>query len=270
MAHLNLLTFDIEEWFQANYRMPGDRPMPERDDRLERNVERLLDICVRHGATASFFVLGETAERYPGLVGEIKRRGHEIASHGYRHALVYDRTPQDFAADLRRSIALLENLAGERVRGFRAPSWSIGPHMDWFFALLAENELIYDSSLFPMKTFLYGDSTAEAFPHKVRDIFEFPASTFRFLGRRVPFASGFFFRFFSSSVIRRAIRSLNRRGLPAMICLHPREIDPSAPRLALPLRERFIHYHGIRSTERKLTHLLDSFRFVSIREYLNL
>ncbi|MGB7295251.1 MAG: polysaccharide deacetylase family protein [Candidatus Aminicenantales bacterium] len=270
MTHLNLLTFDIEEWFQANYRLPGERPMPERDSRLERNVERLLAICARHGATATFFVLGETAERHPGLVGKIKRRGHEIASHGYRHSLIYDRTPQEFAADLRKSIGLLENLAGEKVRGFRAPSWSVGRHMNWFFSLLAENGLAYDSSLFPLKTFLYGDSRAKAFPHKINDIVELPASTFRFLGKRIPFASGFFFRFFSSSVIRRAVRSLNRRGLPAMICLHPREIDPSAPRLPLPPRERFIHYHNIHSTERKLERLLGSFRFVSIREYLNL
>ncbi len=270
MIPSNLLTFDIEEWYQANYRPLGDRPRPERDDRLEANVERLLVTCDRHRATATFFVLGETADRHPEIVRKIKSFGHEIASHSYTHTLVYDRTPQEFAADLRRSIEILQNLTGEKVLGFRAPSWSVDREMGWFFELLEENGLVYDSSLFPAKTFLYGDSRAEDSPHKLGGISEFPASTFRFLGKRIPFASGFFFRFFPSRVIKKSIRSLNRRSRPAMICLHPREVDPDAPRLALPPRERFIHYVHVRSTEAKLNSLLSSFRFISIREYLNL
>ena len=266
----NLLTFDIEEWFQANYQALAGRPRPGGDDRLESNVGRILDICRRYGATASFFVLGETAERHPSLVEEIKRQGHEVASHGFSHALVREQTPAEFAADLKAAAGLLERLAGKRVIGFRAPSWSANQRMRWFFDLLGKNGFVYDSSLFPVKTFLYGDSRAVRFPHKIGDVFEFPASTFRLSGIRIPFLNGFFFRFFPLNFSKTAIRSLNRRGQPAMVCLHPREIDPDAPRLALPPRERFIHYFGVRATEGKLERLLAAFRFISIREYLNL
>ncbi len=264
----NLLTFDIEEWFQANYRALAGRPGAERDDRLESNAGRLLDICERRGARATFFVLGETAERHPGLVQEIKGRGHEVASHGFHHVLVREQRPIDFAADLKTSAALLERLAGEKIVGFRAPSWSVDRRMGWFFEALGKSGFVYDSSLFPVKTFLFGDGRAGRFPHKIGSILEFPASTFRFSGKRIPFASGFFFRFFPFKVIRNNVRALNRQRRPAMVCLHPREIDPDAPRLALPPRESFIHYLGVRATEGKLDRLLATFRFVSIRDYL--
>ncbi|MEW5902101.1 MAG: polysaccharide deacetylase family protein [Acidobacteriota bacterium] len=270
MAVTNLLTFDVEEWFRANYSSLRDFEEPENDARIEPNVERILNLCARHQATATFFILGQTAERFPGLVRKIRECGHEIASHGHAHALIYNQPPQAFAADLKKSLAGLEAIIQERILGYRAPSWSAYSHWDWFFEILQRNGLVYDSSLFPAKTFLYGDRRAERFPHQIKGLIEIPASTLMLAGRRIPFSSGFFFRLCPSGLIRHGIRSLNRLGLPAMVCLHPREIDTASPRLKLPPRERFIHYTGIRNAEHKLDRLLSSFHFCSIRDYLGL
>ena len=264
----NLLTFDIEEWYHANFPAAGIPEKQSLDERLESNVQKLLDLCEKHDARATFFVLGETAEKYPGAVLRIKEKGHEIASHGYRHELVYSLAPEAFAADLRKSMDVLEPLARQKIIGYRAPSWSVLHHMGWFFDILKKNGLAYDSSLFPAKTYLYGDRRAQRFPHKINGLDEIPASTL-VLGRwRIPFASGFFFRFFPYFLIRAGIRNLNRRGQPGMICLHPREMDASSPRLALPPRDRFIHFFHLKTTEIKLDKLLAAFKFCSIRDYL--
>ena len=265
---INLLTFDIEEWFQANYPEVESPNKFEHDDRLEFNVRRLLNLCERHKTRATFFILAQTAERYPGVILRIKERGHEIASHGYHHALVYQQAAEEFAADLGKSLDILEGITQEKILGYRAPSWSVFSYLEWFYKTLERNGLVYDSSLFPAKTFLFGDKQAGRFPHRINGITEFPASTLSFLGRRIPFANGFFFRFFPSFFIKMGINILNKRGQPAMICLHPREIDAASPRLALPRRERFIHYVNLKTAEKKLDALLRSFKFCSIKDYL--
>ena len=266
----NLLTFDVEEWFHANYSAVEIPEKQDQDERLERNVQKLLGLCEKHKARATFFVLGETAERYPKAVLRIREKGHEVASHGYRHDLVFRLTPEAFAADLKKSIAILEEIAQEKILGYRAPSWSTFRHLEWFFDILEKNGLIYDSSLFPAKTYLYGDRLAERFPHRIHNLNEIPASTLA-LGRwRIPFGSGFFFRFFPYFFIKTGIKTLNKKGQPGMICLHPREIDASSPRLALPPRERFIHFVNLKTAAQKLDKLLSTFRFCSIREFLSL
>lgn len=264
----NLLTFDVEEWFQANYPEVEVSKKFEHDERLELNVEKLLDLCEKHKARATFFILAQTAEKYPGVLLRIKERGHEIASHGYRHALVYRQAAGEFAADLRKSLGILEGMTKEKIIGYRAPSWSVFSSLDWFYEILEKNGLVYDSSLFPAKTFLFGDKRARRFPHRINGITEFPASTLSFFGWRIPFANGFFFRFFPYLVIKRGINILNKNGQPAVICLHPREIDAASPRLALPCREKFIHYVNLKTAAKKLDALLGSFKFCSIRDYL--
>jgi len=277
---INLLTFDVEEWFQANYpsvRSEGESPRlrssrfrVEGDARLEANLARILHLCEKSGATATFFVLGQTAERYPEIIPMIKKAGHEIASHGYAHVLVCAQSAASFRADLGRSLDLLRNLAGEKILGYRAPSWSVFQHLDWFFDALKEGGLVYDSSLFPARTFLYGDRSAPRFPHRIRGLLEIPASTLSWAGLRIPFASGFFFRVFPLAFIRHGIRTLNRKNHPVMVCLHPREIDILSPRPSgWSPRDRFIHCVGTRTAERKLERLLQEFQFCAIREYLS-
>jgi polysaccharide deacetylase family protein (PEP-CTERM system associated) len=267
---MNLLTFDVEEWFQANYPSTAFAPRVEVDERLEVNVRGLLDLCAEHQARATFFILGRTAERHPRLIPLIQEKGHEIASHGYEHILVYEQTPEVFRADLKKSLAVLEGISRQGILGYRAPSWSINTRLPWFFDLLEKHGLAYDSSLFPTRTFLYGDSRARRFPHSIGNLIEIPASTMSLFGLRIPFASGFFFRLFPGFFISLGIRALNRRGQPAMLCLHPREVDVSSPRLKLSRKERFIHYVNIKTARKKLTGLLASFSFCSIKDYLSL
>ena len=277
---INLLTFDVEEWFRANYPSVSRRgqenpPRPtagfrEEDVRLDMNVKRILDLCAQYGAKATFFVLGQTAKRYPRLVHRIMDAGHEIASHGYEHALVYKMTPEAFRTDLRKSLELLESLTGAKILGYRAPSWSVFLPMSWFFDELKKNGLIYDSSLFPARNFLYGDKTAPRFPHPVDGLVEIPASTLAWLGHRVPFASGFFFRVSPLPFIRMGIRALHRKKQPVMVCLHPREVDPEAPKpIGWSWRDRWVHSFGTRGAARKLEHLLEEFSFSSIRDFLS-
>jgi polysaccharide deacetylase family protein (PEP-CTERM system associated) len=267
---LNLLTFDVEEWFQANYPSTASTSKVEVDERLEVNVRGLLDLCAEHQARATFFILGRTAERHPRLVPLIQEKGHEIASHGYEHILVYEQTPESFGADLRKSLDVLGGISRQSVLGYRAPSWSVNTRLPWFYDILESYGLAYDSSLFPARTFLYGDNRARRFPHCIGNLIEIPASTVSLFGLRIPFASGFFFRLFPGFIIRFGIRALNRRGQPAMICLHPREIDVCSPKLKLPRKERFIHYVNIKTARNKLAGLLASFSFCSIQDYLSL
>lgn len=267
---LNLLTFDVEEWFRANYPSTTLSSQVEVDERLEVNIRVLLDLCAEYQARATFFILGRTAERHPGIVTLIQEKGHDIASHGYEHILVYEQTPEIFRADLKKSLAVLEGISQQRILGYRAPSWSISTRLPWFFDILKKHGLAYDSSLFPARTFLYGDSRARRFPHSIGNLIEIPASTLSLFGLRIPFASGFFFRLFPGFFISLGIKTLNRRGHPAMLCLHPREVDVSSPRLELTRKGRFIHYVNIKTARRKLVGLLASFSFYSIRDYLSL
>lgn len=278
---INLLTFDVEEWFQANYpsvgreaKRKGSFLSPtasfiEEDSGLEANLERILELCAKHRAGATFFVLGRTAERYPWLIRRIARAGYEIASHGYEHKLIYNLTPDAFRMDLQKSLTILERLSGEKVLGYRAPSWSVFRSMGWFFEELKKSGLIYDSSLFPARTFLYGEKDAPRFPHSLGGLIEIPASTLEWKRVRVPFSSGFFFRAFPVAFIQRGIRALHRERQPAMLCLHPREIDPKTPRPAgWNWRDRFLHSFGTGRADRKLELLLEKFSFTSISDYL--
>lgn len=267
---LNILTFDIEEWFQANY--PGFEMELENleDTKLEENVCRLLEICRRHQAKATFFILGTTAEKCPSLIPMIKSDGHEIACHGYRHNLLYDLSPSEFELELKKALQILESQAGEKIIGFRAPSWSIRKDMAWFFLLLEKYGLVYDSSLFPLKTFLYGEKGMWPRPHFIGQLLELPPSIITFSLVKIPFSGGFYFRLLPYFLIKKGIKRLNQHGLPAIVYLHPREIDPDSPRLPLPLKSRFIHYFGLKRALTKLQTLLQDFRFTSVRDYFGL
>lgn len=264
---LNILTFDVEEWYQANY--PGLKMKPENfeDINLEENIRRLLELCRQHQAKATFFIIGTTAEKYPRLIPMIKAGGHEIACHGYRHNLIYDLSPTEFEIELNRALQILESQVGEKIIGFRAPSWSIRKDMAWFFQILEKTGLVYDSSLFPLKTFLYGEKGVDPKPHFIGQLLELPPSIITFSLFKIPFSGGFYFRVLPYFMIKLGIKKLNQDGLPAIVYLHPREIDPNSPRLPLPLKPRFIHYFGIKKGLAKLQTLLQDFRFTSIRDY---
>ena|SRR3989344_4720 len=262
----NILTFDIEEWYDANYKNIDLAGSDLQKSNLENEVREILDLCERYQAKATFFILGKAAQKNPDSVKMIQEKGHEIASHGYEHRLVYNLSPLEFKADLKKSLEILESITGEKVFGYRAPSWSIKKETAWIYPILAEMGLKYSASCFPVKTFLYGMPDAPRFPYLIKNILEIPVSTIRILGKNIPFSGGAYFRFLPEFLIKTGIRSINRQGKPAIIYLHPREIDKKAPRLNLPFKEKLIHYWGISQTKNKLKNILKDFNFTSINE----
>lgn len=269
----NILTIDVEEWFHANYTSNVFDSSKNYQVRVTDNTMRLLDLFDDYNAKATFFVLGYVAERHPDLIKTIHNRGHEIASHGYGHQLIYNQTPDEFREDVRKSVELLENIIGQAVKGFRAPSWSIVEQSKWAWEVLEELGLKYDASVFPIKNFLYGlpDSPTSIYTpcYKGRNLnlYEIPASTIQIAGKNMPFSGGFYFRVLPYPVIRRCINVLNQVNLPAIIYLHPREIDPNQPRLPLSFKDGLIHYWGIKKCEEKFITLLKDFTFTTISEF---
>ncbi len=272
---VNALTIDVEEYFHPNA-MDATVSPAEWDSlphRVERNTLRVLDLLDEHRVRATFFMLGWVAERWPHLLDEVARRGHEVASHGYAHRLVYRQTPRQFRADVVRSKAVIEDRLGAPVCGFRAASYSLVEHTLWALDVLIEEGFRYDSSVFPIRHDIYGIPNFSRFTVKIRrpggEIFEIPASTVRLLGRNWPVAGGGYFRLFPYGLTRRALRHLNgREGAPAIVYLHPWELDAEQPRLAASAKARFRQYTNLSRTEARLRRLLRDFRFGPIGEAL--
>jgi polysaccharide deacetylase family protein (PEP-CTERM system associated) len=272
----NALTFDVEEYFHAEAFARVLRPeeWPTLESRVTRATERLLDILDRDRVRATFFVLGWVAERHPSLVREIASLGHEIACHGYGHRMIQHLTRQEFELDVTRAKRALEDATGRAVLGYRAPTFSIMHETLWSLDVLAEAGFRYDSSIFPVVHDRYGISDAPRFPHRLRapngcEITEFPMSTVEILGRRLPVAGGGYFRLFPYELTRRAITRINARdGRPAMVYLHPWEIDPDQPRLPVGPLTRFRHLVNVGRTEARLTRLLSDFSFAPAAEVL--
>lgn len=270
------LSVDLEEYFQvSNF----DRVLSRSDwDGLPRRVEaqthRLLDRFDETGSRATFFILGWVAEREPRLIRQIAERGHEIACHGYDHRLVYDLPPDVFRADLVRARRAIEDAAGVRPVGYRAPSYSITRRSLWALDVLADEGFEYDSSIFPTRHPRYGIPDFSRTPVLIqlaggRTIREFPMTTLPLGRMNLPLAGGAYLRFFPPLVFRLGLDRLTRRGEPVVLYIHPWEIDPEQPRLAAGLRVRINHYFNLGRTEGRLVSLLRRFRFESLRDVLD-
>jgi polysaccharide deacetylase family protein (PEP-CTERM system associated) len=260
----NALTIDVEDYFQVSALAPHiDRASwDERPCRVERNVGRLLELLAQHRTRATFFTLGWIAKRYPQLVREIVAGGHELASHGYAHLRASEQDPIGFRHDVRDAKALLEDIAGEPVQGYRAPSFSIGHTNPWAFDVLADEGYRYSSSVYPVQHDHYGMPDAPRFPYCVRpQLLEIPIATTRLLGRNLPVGGGGYFRLAPYAISRWALRRVNRLDRrPAIFYLHPWEIDPAQPRVpGTSLKTRFRHYVNLHRTEPRLARLLQDF-----------
>jgi len=270
------LTIDLEEWFHANYHDHVFDPKKTYEVRIVQSTERLLAHFNEHHAKATFFVLGYVAEQHPQLIRKISEAGHEIATHGYAHQLVYQQTPTVFKEDVGQAKKLIEEIIGKSIKGYRAPSWSITPRSLWAWEILQDLGFVYDASVFPIQTYLYGLPSAPRFAYHPQynrvtlDLLEVPSSTVRIFNTNIPFAGGFYFRALPYAVIAQCIKAVNKEGQPAVVYLHPREIDPGQPHLTLSQKESFIHYYGINGCEGKLVRVLKKFEFRSIEEYFGL
>jgi polysaccharide deacetylase family protein (PEP-CTERM system associated) len=219
-------------------------------------------------------VLGWVAERFPALVSRIAKQGHEIASHGYAHRLIYHQTPEAFRDDVRRAKDLLESSAGVRVDGFRAPSYSVTARTLWALDVLIEEGHSYDASIFPIRHDRYGMPNSPRHPYVLtrngRSLVEAPPSTVRCGRLNVPVAGGGYFRILPYAWTRWGIRRINRReGRPAIFYLHPWEIDPWQPRVKAGWVSRFRHYRNLHETEPRLRRLLRDFKFSTVRRVLD-
>jgi polysaccharide deacetylase family protein (PEP-CTERM system associated) len=263
---VNALTVDVEDYFQVS----ALAPYIDRTDwdaipcRVERNTETLLRLFEEAGAHATFFVLGWIAERYPGLVKRMVAAGHELASHGYGHMRATDQTRDEFLGDISRAKKTLEDIAGVEVRGYRAPSFSIGSDNPWAFDCLLAAGYRYSSSIYPVRHDHYGVPDAPRFPYASQPgLMEIPITTVRAMGRNFPAGGGGFFRLLPYVISRAAIRQVNRRdGRPAVFYLHPWEVDPDQPVVpGTTLKTRFRHYINLSRTEARLRRLTRDFRW---------
>jgi len=264
----NFMTFDIEEWFHANYEGIDTAVFDAQSTNLEFNVDRLIDICAEVDVKSTCFILGDVAKNKPYIVKKLFDAGHEIASHGSSHKLVYTMDIEEFRSDLKCSTNILEQITGQKVIGFRAPSWSLKREtLPWFYEVLAQEGFLYSSSVYPAKNTLFGIPDFLETPHYPTSspILEIPQSVMNFFGNKVGYAGGGYLRFFPIWLIKREIRQKNREGKPVFIYAHPREIDIHQPRLKLGMMDGYFHYQGIVGCEEKLSLLLAEFQHSFIR-----
>ncbi|SEN80793.1 polysaccharide deacetylase family protein, PEP-CTERM locus subfamily [Duganella sp. CF517] len=264
----NALTIDVEDYFQVSAfdAHIARAQWPAQPCRIERNVERILALLETHQARATFFTLGWIAERYPALVRRIVDGGHELASHGYAHLRASDQTPAEFADDIRRSKHLLEQLGGQAVKGYRAPSFSIAAGNLWALDSLQAAGYRYSSSIYPIRHDHYGMPDAPRFasrPTGAGGLLELPISTVRVLGRNMPAGGGGYFRLLPYATSRWALRRINSHdGQAGIFYFHPWELDPGQPRPAgIGVKTRFRHYLNLHRMEHRIGRLLGDFRW---------
>ena len=266
-------TVDVEEYFHPTA-MARCYPMAQWDT-LERRspqvIARLLDVLERRAVRGTFFVLGWLAEREPEMVRAIDERGHEIASHGYEHELVGRLGPDGFEESVRRSKAVLEDLSGREVLGYRAPSFSIVPGLEWALDVLLNAGYRYDASLFPVTGHpTYGYPTESPDPHWIERpagrLAEFPSTMARIAGRSLPASGGAYFRLLPYGLVRTGLQQAGARGAPGMFYIHPWEIDDWKPDVAAPWLQRVRTFSGRARCQRRLDRLFDDFAFRPVRE----
>ena len=273
---VNALTFDVEDYFHVSALAGAIRPdqWSQYDEgRVVGSTHTLLDLCAEHGHHATFFVLGWVAERYPQLVKDIHSAGHEVASHGWSHQLVYNQTEQVFRQEADSSKKLLEDLTGTEVLGYRAASYSITPKSRWALDTLVELGFKYDSSLFPVYHDRYGMPGIPFEPHVLKtdkdySLVEFPLSTYGILGYRLPVSGGGYFRLFPYWFNRHCLASINRAQKPFVFYLHPWEVDADQPRVDVTGLSKFRHYNNLDVCFSRMEKLLSDFNFASMQSVL--
>lgn len=267
----NVLTVDVEDWYHVC--VPGETiPVPPHGSwRVRRNLEKILALLDAHGQKATFFMLGSVAESDPTLAPMICSAGHEIASHGYSHRLVTDLAPQMFRDELWLTEQILLQQTGQRPIGYRAPQWSLSASTGWAFAILREHGYRYDSSLNPLP--FVGDCrnsrTAYRLEGEGKGLWEIPPLVTRSWMGNLPTGGGWGFRSFPFRMICSTIEALNRANHPAVIYLHPRDVDPLGPRLDLPPLKRFVSYGKRTDAAPRLSELFRRYRFITIKELVD-
>lgn len=270
----NILTVDLEEWYHPEY--VKNMAPKNTEERITHSLTTTLQLLDKHNVNATFFVVGESVEKHPELLDEINEKGHEIAFHGYYHKPLWQLSAENFRAEIKK----FNSINKGRCLGFRAPSFSLNNQTKWALEVLEEEGFHYDSSIFPVKTPLYGVPRALMKPYKPshKDVateddreylWEFPLLAYPTMGLRFPVAGGFYLRLLPLTLIKRAIKKMNKKGVPAVIYVHNWELDLKTPRLKLSLFRSFVTYYNTKKTKKRIGTILSEWQFTSIRDYLH-
>lgn len=269
----NILTIDLEEWYHPEY--VKSKAPTNKEERVTRSLNSALQLLSEHNVNATFFVVGELAEKHSDMMETIRENGHEVAFHGYYHEPLWKLDTETFRLELRK----FDSLARDKCIGFRAPSFSLNNKTKWALKVLEDAGYKYDSSIFPTKTPLYGVWMAPTRPYKPsyedvakeddsEKLWEFPLLVYSLSGLRIPIAGGFYLRLFPVNLVKRAIKKANKRGAPAVLYLHSWELDPEMSRLRLGAYRSFVTYYNIEEVKKKFKCVLSDFEFVSFRNYI--
>lgn len=264
----NALSIDFEDWYQPFVArgVPGWEAFPSR---VPADTDRLLSVLGKYKVKCTFFILGDVAEKFPNEIRAIHQAGHEIGSHGYRHLPLYAQKPEQFEADMRKSLDFLQDLIGEPILGFRAPFFSLREDSLWAINSLKNLGLQYDSSIQPTARVFHGYRAAgtERFVHE-NGLKEWPITTYPAAGMPIPFGGGMYYRLLPYPIIRAGLKRLNRKNVAGNIYFHPREFDPTLPRLKSNWKLKLIAYAGTKTLEAKLERMLQDFEFVPMRDLI--
>ena len=273
LALKNILSVDLEEWYHPEY--VKNKAIKTPVERMPQSLNKILQLLKAYNVSATFFIVGELVEKHPEIVEEINEKGHEVAFHGYYHKPLWKLNADAFELEVKKFNSLIR----EKCLGFRAPSFSLNNETKWAIEVLENAHYIYDSSIFPAKTFLYGVQKAPMKPYKLchedvtkedesGKLWEFPLLVYPIMGLRIPAAGGFYLRLFPARLIEKAVKKMNKRGVPAVIYIHNWELDPKTPRLKLGIYRSFVTYHNTKKTEKKMKHLLSRFKFTSLKFHM--
>lgn len=267
----------MEDWYHPEY-VKGRAPK-NKEERITQSLRKSLQLLFEQNVNASFFIVGELAEKCPEIMKKIREAGHEIAFHGYYHEPLWALNADVFYHEVAKFNSIVRSATREKCLGFRAPSYSLDNRTLWALDTLEEAGYVYDASVFPVKTPLYGYSSTPMTPYhpsskniveqdESRGLIEFPALVYCFMGLRIPAAGGFYLRLLPSFILGRAIKKMNKLGFPAVLSFHTWEVDSDTPRLRLGPMKSFVTYHNLNETNKKVKYLLSNFQFMSFRDYL--
>lgn len=268
----NILTIDIEDWQQST--LNNNLPISYR---VYRNTHRFLNILKKRKVKATLFFQGMVAEKYPELVKRAVQEGHEVATHGYAHKVIFKQCKIEFEDDLKRSIDVLESITQVKVKGYRAPDYSVIKDALWALDIISKNGIEYDSSIFPIRNSRYGIPDFHRFPICIKNdgqssLWEIPLSTLNYFKFNIPFAGGGYFRLYPYRLIKWGIKQINKQGQPAILYFHPYELDPNEfqeIKENIPGKLRFTQGLNRKKTEKKLERLLSDFEYYTISEYID-
>lgn len=269
----NALTVDIEDWFHVWVfrNLIPFKEWDKQESRILSNVIKVLNILEEYEIKATFFILGWIAEKYPEIVIAIKEQGHEIGCHGYAHKIVYQQTKEEFSEDLDKALQIIENIIQDKVKYYRAPSFSITRDSLWALEVLSQRGILYDSSIFPIKHDVGGIPDMPRVPYYIKfkngkKLYEFPLSTYQVWGENIPISGGGYLRLLPLWFIKKGIKQNNLQGIPSVVYFHPWELDPEQPKMKLKFLSKFRHYTNLEFTEQRIRMLFSEFAFTSLGE----